>query len=127
MRYSFKLSTLVGKVPNYVGTLLDIPNNDNDIENVKAYCDENSIRVEYRAQELYGYTFSEEEAASVVALKLGLPETRSVVVLNSTVAKVHRMILESGFTEADYSIITEDSVKFLVAKTDVLVMLKLIK
>ena len=69
MRYSFKLSTLVGKVPNYFGTLLDIPNNDNDIENVKAYCDEKSIRVESRTQELYGYTFSEEEAASVVALK----------------------------------------------------------
>ena len=127
MRYSFKLSSLVGKVPNYFGTLLDIPNNDNDIENVKAYCDEKSIRVESRTQELYGYTFSEEEAASVVALKLGLPETQSVVVLNSTVAKVHRMILESGFTEADYSIISEEGVKFLVTKNEVLVMLKLIK
>lgn len=115
----------MGKVPNYHGSLLDI--SDNAIENVKAYCDENSIRVEYRAQELYGYTFNREEAAAVVALKLGLPETQSVVVFDSSVASTHNLILESGFTEADYSIITEDNVKFLIAKTDVLVMLKLIK
>lgn len=126
MRYTFELSSLVGKVPNYYGSLLDRPGND--IENVKAFCEEHSLGIDSRySTGLMGYTFDPVEAAKIITLKLGLPDTLSVVFLDTSVSSIHKLILESGFSEADYSVIIEDNLKFLVAKSEVLVMLKLIK
>lgn len=123
--FKVELSRLIGKVPNYMGSLLRIRNTENDERNIKIFAESIGAKVEYIYGKWQIVTREEEVAVKVMKVLLDYPDDYGVLYLDLSAYKVYKFAIESGFTTEDYSIVIEDNVQFIVGRKDLLTVLKL--
>lgn len=129
MYIKFPLEKFNGKVPDYMGSLVGFISDQPSrmLENTKIFANSIGASVQYHAGEWKLVARTSETAETAMRVILDIPDDCDIYHIKEEVLSIYYTAIESGFSTKDYSIFIEDSERFIIAKKDLLVILKLTK
>ena len=122
--FKMNAADLSGKIPAYTGTLLP-PNKEHEQENLSIYASSIGAKLDYYSGAWRVVARTTDVAVTLMKLVISIPENCDIVYLSTSIADIYNTAIESGFTTDDYSIIPYDKINFVLAKNDLLTVLKL--